>query len=70
MIFYHSIPEGHQCPGILQEIGNIFPKNKNAALIYFGSRLKKSKNIDKACFRELVVLKRLLELIDLGLSIF
>lgn len=41
MIYYHSIPEGHQCPGNFQEIGNIIQKKENVALIYFGPMLKK-----------------------------
>jgi hypothetical protein len=59
MIYYHSIPEGHQCPGSFQEIGNIFQKNKNVALIYFEPMLRKSKKNLKLSFRELMVLKGL-----------
>jgi len=43
MNYDHSIPEGHQCPGSFQEIGNRYGKNKNVILIYFGLELKLSK---------------------------
>jgi len=29
----HSVPEGHQCPGRFQEVGEIFQKSKIADVI-------------------------------------
>ena len=38
---YHSVPEGHQCPGSFQEAGKIFQKSKIAPDIYFQMRPRK-----------------------------
>ena len=41
---YHSVPEGHQCPGSFQEVGEMFQKSENAAVIYFQETKKIKKN--------------------------
>jgi len=57
---YHLVPEGHQCLGSFQEVGNIFQKSKIADVMFFLIRLRKFKKIVKI---SLMVLKGLMVLL-------
>ena len=55
---YNSVPEGHQCPRRFQEVGKMFQKSQNAAVIYFQRRQRNKKNV-KTSLQKLLVLKGL-----------